>query len=163
MKKKLLTSTGLLLIGLFLVLGASSCDDQGTASLDNATTAAQKWGASPKITNYYEYEQVMEIYQMRDDPKLILNAYVMTNNGDLKCLGKVQGFGIPYGTQQSPPNSGGTAIPEPNSLYPSQSTNADWIRIIGPDGKSHIGFIEPNMIITDLVYPCTNFQGSGHD
>ena len=157
MKKFATIALGILL----LVSVMTACSDQADTSLNNAEnnadTAAQKWGAGPKITNYYEYQQLLEIYELRDNPNLIMNAYVMTNTGDLKCLGKVQGFGVPYGTQQSPPNAGSTAVPEPNALYPSQNTAADWVRIIGPDGKSHISMIEPNMIITDLTYHCTPF------
>ena len=153
MKKFLVFLLGIVL----LVTTLAACSGQADTSLNNANTASQKWGSGPRITNYYEYEQLMQIYELRDNPKLILNAYIMTNDGHLKCLGKVEGFGIPYGTQQSPPNSGSTAVPEPNALYPSQNTTADWIRIIGPDGKSHVSFVEPNMIITDLDYPCTKF------
>lgn len=92
---------------IFLGLFAGSCDSQTTASTNNATTAGQKWGTSPNITNYYEYEQMIQIYEARDNPKLVLNAYLydsMTNS--LACLGKVKGFGIPYGTEMSPPQQG---------------------------------------------------------
>lgn len=141
---------------LVILLTASSCDSQTSASNQNATTAGQKWGNSPNITNYYEYEQMIQIYEARDNPKLVLNAYLydsMTNS--LACLGKVKGFGIPYGTEMSPPQAGTQgSVPEPNGLYPSQSTNADWVLLIGPDGKTHLTFVEPNLIITDMTLPC---------
>lgn len=156
MEKKISLKTLLLFIALVLVpLIIVACDDQATASTNNASTAATKWGSSPNINNYYEYEQMIQIYEARDNPKLVLNAYLfnsMTNS--LTCLGKVKGFGIPYGTQMSPPQATQGSIPEPNGLYPSTTTDADWVLLIDPDGKTHLTFVEPNMIITDMALPC---------
>ncbi len=150
-----------LLVAMFIAIpfALSACfDSQTSASTDNATTAAQKWGTSPKITNFYEYEQLAQIYEARDNPALIMNAYLYSEiTGKFTCLGKVKGFGIPYGTQWSQPNGGGTtgSVPEPNGLYPSTSTNADWVQIIDPaTGKTSIMFVEPNLVITSLTYPC---------
>lgn len=142
---------------LSLVVALAGCfDNQTSASNQNATTAAQKWGDSPNISNYYEYLQLKAIYEARDNPQLVLNAYLYSEQtGQLTCLGKVKGFGVPYGTEWSPPSSGTQdAVPEPNGLYPSQNTNADWLQLIGPDGKTHISFVEPNLIITDQNLPC---------
>ena len=146
---------GLLVSVLFLL---SACEgDTTSASTADATTAGQKWGTNPSITNFYEYEQVMEIYQERDNPKLILNVYTQSNDGSLRCFGKAKGFGIPYGTQFSPPtDTNGKPVPEPNALYPSISTNADWLQLIDPaTGKVELTFVEPNMIITAATLPCT--------
>lgn len=145
-----------ILVLIILCVGVVACDDQTTASNQNATTAAQKWGAAPNINNYYEYEQEIQIYEARDNPKLVLNAYLYNEmSGQLTCLGKVKGFGIPYGTEMSPPENGTQgSVPEPNGLYPSQSTSADWVLLIGPDGKTHLSFVEPNLVITDETLPC---------
>ena len=155
---KLLPCVALVLLALVIV----ACqDDQTSVSNSNATTAGQKWGTSPKITNFYEYQQMIEIYEARDNPQLVLNAYLydsLTNS--LACLGKVKGFGIPYGTEMSPPQATQGSVPEPNALYPSQSTNADWVLLIGPDGKTHLTFVEPNMIITDMTLPCKPLSGA---
>ncbi len=136
--------------------------DQTTASNDNATTAAGKWGASPNITNYYEYLQLKQIYEARDNPQLVLNAYLFSDvTGQLTCLGKVKGFGVPYGTSWSQPIGSGTqgSVPEPNALYPSTSTSADWIQLIDPKtGKTSIAFIEPNLIITSQDLPCKSLS-----
>ena len=149
-----------LLPALFIVciaFMADSCGGQTTASTQNADTAATKWGASPNITNYYEYLQLKQVYEARDNPNLIMNAYLASNDGSLRCLGQVKGFGIPYGPQWSQPQGSGTqgSIPEPNALYPSTSTSADWVQLIDPKtGKTHITFVEPNLIITDMTLPC---------
>lgn len=146
-----------ILVAVLALAAIAACSDQTTASNDNATTAASKWGASPNITNFYEYLQLKQIYEARDNPKLILNAYLFSEvTGQLTCLGKVKGYGVPYGTSWSQPTGSGTqgSIPEPNALYPSTSTNADWILLIGPDGNTHLTFAEPNLIITDQSLPC---------
>lgn len=149
------------LIALLVLAFASvvvACDgDQTSASQQNATTAAQKWGTSPSITNYYEYLQLKQIYEARDNPQLVLNAYLYSEQtGQLTCLGKVKGFGVPYGTQWSQPNATAGAVPEPNGLYPSTNTSADWIQLIDPrTGKTSIAFVEPNLVITSQNLPCT--------
>lgn len=151
------TATVALAIVLLAIIISACTGDQTTASTNNAQTAAAKWGASPNITNYYEYDQLKQIYEARDNPQLIMNAYLQAMDGSLRCLGKVKGFGVPYGTEWSQPNAGGSggSIPEPNGLYPSQSTNADWIQLIDPrTGKTYITFVEPNLIITPLTLPC---------
>lgn len=147
----------LLNIVLATVLGVvilAACSDATTASLNDASTAAQKWGTGPKITNFYEYQQELQIYEARDNPNLILNAYLQSNDGSLRCFGKVKGFGVPYGTQQSPPTNGSTPVPEPNGLYPSQNTSADWVQLVQPDGSTTITFVEPNLIITAATLAC---------
>lgn len=139
---------------IIILLTASGCNDQTTASNQNATTAGQKWGTSPNITNFYEYEQMVQLYEARDNPNLVLNAYIQAMDGSLRCFGKVKGFGVPYGTEMSPPQNGTQSVPEPNGLYPSQNTNADWVLLIGPDGKTHITFVEGNLLITSVDLPC---------
>lgn len=140
-----------------LAFMADSCANQTTASTNNAQSAQNKWGASPNINNYYEYQQLKEIYEQRDNPNLIMNAYLQALDGSLRCLGKVKGFGVPYGTSWSQPTGSGTqgSVPEPNALYPSTSTQADWIQLIDPKtGKAYVTFVEPNLIITPLTLPC---------
>lgn len=151
----------LILLALPLVCIAFMADScmgsnatQTQTSNDAGTNAINKWGASPNITNYYEYEQLKQIYQERDDSSLILNAYLQGLDGSLRCLGKVKGFGIPYSTEISPPTDGTQPVREPNGLFPSSNTNADWIQLIGPDGKAYVTFVEPSLVITALTLPC---------
>lgn len=153
--KKFLLVPVLLIVAIAFM--ADSCSNQTSASINAAAAASTKWGLSPNITNYYEYLQLKQIYEARDNPTLIMNAYLQSIDGSLRCLGKVKGFGVPYGTEWSQPNAGSSSgsIPEPNGLYPSQSTNADWIQLIDPvTGKVTITFAEPNLIITAATLPC---------
>ncbi len=157
--KRLSFSVGQLLFVLAMLLLPTlllACGDQTSASQANAGTAASKWGASPNITNFYEYEQLRQIYEARDNPQLVLNAYLYSEQtGQLTCLGKVKGFGVPYGTSWSQPQTASGSVPEPNALYPSTSTSADWIQLLDPvTGKTSIAFVEPNLIITSQTLPC---------
>lgn len=153
---------GCLILSLPIILTACPGDQTG-ASQQNASTASEMWGNTPNIKNYYEYAQLKAIYELRDNPKLILNAYLFSDvTGQLTCLGKVKGFGVPYGTQWSQPNTAsGGSVPEPNALYPSTNTSADWVQLIDPvTGAVSISFIEPNMIITSQSLPCTPLKGT---
>lgn len=142
---------------------AAGCTDPSQSSINGQQTAIQKWGQPGNgITTFYEYQQMQAIYTLRDNPQLILNAYLYSQQtGQLTCLGKVKGFGIPYGTQMSPPSNGTQPVPEPNSLYPSQNTNADWVQLIDPTtGKVTIAFVEPELLITSQSLPCTLLKGT---
>jgi hypothetical protein len=156
--KNLKLSWGLVAVLMLICMAfmADSCSNQTTASVNNANAAQNKWGVSPNITNYYEYLQLKQIYEQRDNPNLVMNAYLQAFDGSLRCLGKVKGYGVPYGTQWSQPANGTQgSVPEPNGLYPSTSTNADWIQLIDPaTGKAYTTFAEPNLIITPLTLPC---------
>lgn len=155
-RKKMLFLVPLVLVFIALAFMADSCSSQTDASNQNASTAAKKWGNSPNVTNYYEYLQLKQIYEARDNPNIVLNAYLFSDvTGQLTCLGKVKGYGVPYGTSWSQPNATTGSVPEPNGLYPSTSTNADWVQIIDPaTGKTSIMFVEPNLIITSQDLPC---------
>jgi len=153
-------SLRLLIVPLLLLVAiafmADACSNQTTNSNNSAQNATNKWGYV-NLTNYYEYEQMKEIYQERDNTKLVLNAYLFSQvTGKLTCLGEVKGFGIPYGTQISPPNDPSQgSVPEPNGLYPSSSTNADWVQLIDPKtGQVSIAFVEPDLVITSQSLPC---------
>lgn len=156
MSKKTSFFIAMTVCGLFAISFMADSCSTSQSSFNNQQTAINKWGQpGNSITNFYEYQQLQAIYALRDNPKLIMNAYLYSDvTGKLSCLGRVKGFGIPYGTELSPPSDGTQPVPEPNSLYPSQSTNADWIQLIGPDGRVHITFVEPNLVITDLTLPC---------
>ena len=152
---KVLLPFALVLVSIAFM--AAGCTDASQSSFNGQQSAMDKWGQPGNgITNFYEYQQVQEIYALRDNPKLILNAYLFSElTGQLTCLGQVKGFGIPYGTQMSPPTNGTQPVPEPNSLYPSQNTQADWVQLIDPQtGKVSIAFVEPNLLITSEELPC---------
>lgn len=148
---------GLLAVLAVVGFGLVACTDASQSSLAGQQAAIAKWGQPGNgITNYYEYQLMQEIYALRDNPNLILNAYLFSaQQGGLICLGRVKGFGVPYGTQESPPTNGTQPVPEPNALYPSMDTSADWIQLIDPKtGKVYLTFVEPALLITQGTLPC---------
>lgn len=146
---------------LFWAFSGVACGSQDSANIQNAQNACDMWGCSPAITHYYEYHQLQQIYEERDNPDTILHVYLYSQQtGQLTCFGNSYGYGIPYGTQMS---SGSTA--EANGLYPSGSTNADWVNRSALKTKQDQikpEFVEPEVIISPNVYPCTSLKGDSH-
>lgn len=185
----LLSVATLMLVATVLLVGcdspnptpATGVKDTTQASQDAAVQAANKWG-NVNITNFYEYQQLKQIYELRDNPKLILYAYLYDQfTGKLNCMGRIKGFPIPYSTEISQPDgptyadwTGNTvpsnaigalinqgSIPEPNGLYPSQATNADWVQWVDPTtGQAYPGYVEADIQVfqAKLVSPIVGIQ-----
>ena len=146
-----------------LVLTAGGCpsnsnDAQEKYSNEQGQAAINKWG-NPNITNFNEYKLAKEVTEQRDRTDLVMFAYLQGNDGSLRCYGKVVGYGIPYSTQITPPDqptSSGAQEPvrEPNGLFMPQSAEATWIRVVGPDGKTYIEYIEPRLVVSPIERPC---------
>lgn len=94
----------------------------------------------PDVSNYFERQQLKEIYELRDDPGLICYWYTKNDmTGKWIYQGTCIGYGIPYTTSMTAPESlqrietsAGVArevlpLAEPNGLYASPSTSATWI------------------------------------
>jgi len=147
---------------LFLLTGCpgQSANRDQAADANKAGNAAQaKWG-DPNLTNYGEYQLLKEVYELRDRSNLVMNAYLQGNDGTLRCFGKVEGYGIPYSTQLTPPEAptaagGQDPIREPNALFMPDSAEATWIRLVDPaTGKSQVVYVEPRIIVSPVALPC---------
>ena len=151
----------------------SGCDQgpQQPASADQveAQQQAQSTGQAvaevglPQTPNHTEMKNLRDIYQLRDNPKLVTYEYFQSRDGYLLCVGKGQGFGFPYGTQYSNPHrvyqeSGGanndreaTFIDqaEPNGLFPVGGTQATWQKMTDPK-TGHVWpvYSEPDLFIS---------------
>jgi hypothetical protein len=160
-----------LFIGLLfmITLTAAGCfESQTSASQEQADSACNMWGCKPAITQFYEYHQLQQIYEARDNPETVLSDYLYSPvTGQLTCFGKSYGYGVPYSTEMSQPQTAsGGSVPEPNGLYPSQNTNADWLNRVHDTKKGQSitpDFVEPELIVSPNSYPCTPLQGSSHD
>jgi hypothetical protein len=165
----------LLLFGMVVLLfSVTACLDSGTNdntqnSIDAAAQAQAKWGPGNKyVTNYTEYHRLQTIYGERDNPKLITNVYLYSDmTGQFTCFGQALGYAFPYSTEISQPTAGvanggqsSGSIPEPNGVYPSQATMMDWIDLLNPDGTTSTTQVEPNMVITTKMFPCTPLKGT---
>lgn len=157
------------LAGIAALLLLSGCPgqeanrDQAADANKAGNNAQAKWG-DPAITQYEEYKLAKEVYELRDKADLVMNAYLQGNDGSLRCLGKVIGYGIPYATQLTPPyapTGAGAQDPvrEPNALFMPDSAEATWLRLIDPaTGKGVVTYMEPRVIVTPVKLPCKSLD-----
>lgn len=103
----------------------------------------------PNISNFFEMAQLKEIYEMRDDPDLIMHWYTKSQmTGKWVYEGTCIGYGIPYGASITSPEEysyEGGSLPqaEPNGLYTNGITSsATWVLAIGPDGSVGVNYVE---------------------
>lgn len=111
----------------------TGCD--GTTSREKAYTETLMSQANdaignPDIVNFFEKAQLKEIYEMRDDPNLVCYWYAVNNyTGKYIYEGECIGYGIPYSTSYTQPESyyaSGGVVPQadPNALYSNGVTTS---------------------------------------
>ena len=155
MKKKLLA------VGVIGVLMSSmlvGCDD--TSSQENTYTEQTKsqildMHGMPNISHGYEYAQLKDIYELRDDPNLICYWYTKNDmSGKWVYQGTCIGYGIPYGASITNPEQyeyGGATLPlaEPNGLYTNGVTSsATWVLTTDKDGNVKPTYVESEIAVT---------------
>jgi hypothetical protein len=161
----------LMLIGI--VIFFASCNNWGNDSTDAVETQRQEQlqkesqaeAGLPAIHNFQEKKLLKQIYELRDNEKLITYAYLWNEfNGKMVFIGKCIGYGIPYSTQYSNPqkvitfgnNSGyyagaepaTIAQAEPNGLFMPSSASGTWLMMLDSAGTPHPVYIEPNVIVS---------------
>jgi len=162
--KKMYLKIGLVLI-LFIgiIVGITACntlptaDQQQTDATNQAMAQANAEVGMPTIINFKERKQLKEIYELRDQSNLICYAYVQNMvDGKFIYLGECQGYGVPYDTEFTNPDTvvnagedGVTTIPQedPNMLYQGSSTATWLIMIDSKTGKDEIMYMEPNTVV----------------
>lgn len=164
-KKKLALILTFSLTLIWFCLTAEGCSD--TARNQEADYQSQLMTQSnstvgmPDIKNFYEKKMAKEILELRDDSKLICYAYTLNEmSGKYVFLGKCMGYGLPYSTQYTCPESyggySGITLPQadPNGLYSSSSTSATWLYLIDDTtGKPQITYCEPNLVVSQNKIP----------
>ena len=156
MKRKLLAVGAVsVLISSMLLVG---CDD--TSSKENNYTEETKnqildMHGMPNISNGYEYSQLKEIYELRDDPNLICYWYTKNDmSGKWIYQGTCIGYGIPYGASITNPEQyeyNGITIPlaEPNGLYTNGVTSsATWVLTTDKEGNVTPTYIESEITVS---------------
>jgi hypothetical protein len=154
----------ILVLGLSLVMVSgllTGCEvDEGRQQekeyQSNLIKQANDTVGMPEITNFYEKKMAKEILELRDDSNLICYAYTVNEmNGKYVYLGRCMGYGLPYSTQYTCPDSkiDGYEITlpqaDPNGLYSSDSTAATWLYLINEEtGKAQITYCEPNLVVS---------------
>lgn len=115
----------------------------------------------PDVSNYFERQQLKEIYELRDDPKLICYWYTKNDmTGKWIYQGECIGYGIPYTTSMTASESlqriettmgaNWEIVPlaEPNGLYASPSTSATWILTTDVEGNITPTYVESEITVS---------------
>ena len=153
MKKKLLT------VGVIGVLMASMLTGCGETKENQYTkdlmSSAYDAVGFPDVSNYFERQQLKEIYELRDDPKLICYWYTKNDmSGKWIYQGTCIGYGIPYGASITSPERyeyNGATLPlsEPNGLYTNGVTSsATWVLTTDKDGNITPTYVESEITVT---------------
>ena len=159
MKKKLL-AVGVIgvLMACMLVGCGETKENQYTKDLmGNAYDAV----GFPDVSNYFERQQLKEIYELRDDPKLICYWYTKNDmTGKWIYQGECIGYGIPYTTSMTASESlqkiettvgyewEVVPLAEPNGLYASPSTSATWILTTDKEGNITPTYVESEITVS---------------
>lgn len=118
----------------------------------------------PAIVNFQEKKLMKQIYELRDQEDLICYAYYIDMQGAKHFLGRCVGYGLPYSTQFSNPQSyknhegfgdGGSDYgifmpqPEPNGLFMPDGLSATWLLLIDPaTNKPRPIYIESEILVS---------------
>lgn len=164
MKKKLL-AVGV--IGVLMASMLTGCSDMSsTSSAEKEYTAEIKQQifdmyGMPNISNGYEYAQLKEIYELRDDPNLICYWYTKNDmTGKFVYQGKCVGYGIPYSASLTAPEVPDYASyednavlmqAEPNGIYTNGVTSsATWILTVDEEGNIKPTYVESEITVTQV-------------
>jgi hypothetical protein len=122
----------------------------------------------PNIKEWSEKKMAKEIFELRDNSKLITYAYFQNMNGKFIYLGQCIGFGLPYSVQYTNPEKVDTVdggeygarnpytLPQadPNGLFMPEGLSATWLQYVNPDtGKREVIYCEPNVVVTQSKLP----------
>lgn len=141
---------------------ADQTQSQQQAKLLNEAT---RQTAMPAITNFTERKELKTILEERDKANLITYLYTQNQmDGKWVYQGEAIGFPLPYSTEYTNPSYvanwrdqvGYAILPQadPNGLFSSQNTQADWIMAINPEtNKPEPEYMEPNVVVKESKIP----------
>ena len=171
---KTLTSFALVLVVALLTVACGEVDkamQEQTRQTRQMSAEAQAQAGMPKLVNFTELKLVNWLYELRDQEGLKTYTYVVDFQGRLWHVCDSIGFGIPFSAQRSNPQAPVVMSPgdmnrrvfvlpqpEPNGLYPPNSSSATWVICAGPDGKPSPMYVEP--LITVSPFPLKGATGS---
>lgn len=123
----------------------------------------------PEITEFYEKKLAKEILELRDDSSLVCYAYTKSDmTGKYVFLGRSMGYGLPYSTQYTNPETAywgktwDTSVycdyplpqADPNGLYSPDGLSATWLWMIDEEtGGPNIIYAEPEIIVSQNKLP----------
>lgn len=152
----------LLALCLALIFVGCQEDNSSNTKLANQQEAimqeANRQVGMPAIINFQERKMMKMIFELRDQEKLITYAYLVPENtGKLVFIGKCLGFGLPYATQFTNPETATyrgnyvwTTLPQadPNGLFMPTSAEGTWLLMLDKEGNPHPVYIEPRVIVS---------------
>lgn len=151
MKYKIL----LLLAALTMVGCNQSSNRELEVQQESLMKEANRQVGMPAIKNFSERKFMKLILELRDDPKLICYAYIIPEvTGKPVFLGKCIGYGLPYATQYTNPESyyaNGASLPQadPNGLFMPSSAEATWLLLINPNtNEPQPVYVEQKLLIS---------------
>ena len=168
----------ILVLCITLFLSACTVQERHT-SIENVEKKAvqqnmkemQNQVGMPFIDDFFEKKMAKQIFELRDDAKLITHAYMVNLDGKYVYLGKCIGFGLPYSVQYTNPDkivdvedfginsyqaNDGMVISQadPNGLYMPDGLSATWLMLINEDtGEPEIIYTEPSIVVTQSKLP----------
>ncbi len=163
--KKVQQLLGLCLLSL-LIMSNSDCNNQPSSNDELAAKQevlmkeANAQVGMPAIKNYQERKLFKLVLEARDQTNLVCYCYLENSiNGTVgQFLGKCLGYGLPYGTQYTNPQSieskstyGIAILPQadPNGLFMPVTAEATWIFLINPKtNQPEPVYCEPKVIIS---------------
>ena len=158
-KKRIVAIICFAVICIGCTCGFSGCDD--ASSKDKEYSEEMKLEIAnaigyPELANFFEYAQLKEIYELRDDPKLICYWYTKCEyTGKWVYEGQCIGYGIPYSASITSPDTviyrAGAVVSqaEPNGIYTNGlSTSATWILTVDSEGSITPDYVEQTIRVT---------------
>lgn len=153
MKKKVFAFA---VVAVLLSIVLVGCEDsEGEAYTKEIKNQIQESVGYPDISNFFEYSQLKEIYELRDDPNLICYWYTMNEyTGKWVYQGKCVGYGIPYSASITSPDYAyyselALSQAEPNGIYTNGlSTSATWILTCDSEGNITPTYVESSITVS---------------
>ncbi len=172
-------------VGMFTLMGCydhkvngiSEAIQQEREKTIESMEASSREVGFPNITEYTEKKLMKMLYELRDDSKLVTYSYRVNMEGKYLFIGETLGYGIPYSTQYTQPETmQRVSLPDlyhedyredvytqplpqadPNGLYNPTGLSATWVMLINPK----TGDIEPAYIEEEVqvfMHPITKEQ-----
>lgn len=150
-----LSTIALLISILFISCRVDNSNRKQARETERIMQEATKQLGMPAIVNFQEKKNLKWIYELCDQEDLVCHAYLFNEReGKIgQYLGECIGYGVPYSTQFSNPETyhyNGTTLPqaEPNGLFKPEGMSATWLIMLDSTGKQRPVYIEPAIIVS---------------
>lgn len=149
----------ILLVGM---LAGCSYESEETQYTDDLKNQINDMYGFPEVSQFFEYSQLKEIYEMRDNPNIVCYWYTKNDmSGKWVYQGTCIGYGIPYSASITSPESMQMyskhydwqilPLPEPNGLYTDRlSTSATWILSTDHNGEITPIYVESEIMVSQF-------------